>query len=130
MDKYLLNYCDKLKNDSDFNKVMSLMYALCFQEFNKAWCQTLPSNIMNFTQFLSDIFTTKFERSLTQELNEHFNPKKSARDQKMSMDELEAELDRPKTKEEAAALIDYILSHKKTGMESANNTSDTGIELV
>lgn len=30
----------------------------------------------------------------------------------MTMDELEAELDRPKTKAEAEALIDYILSHK------------------
>jgi hypothetical protein len=57
---------------------------------------------MNFTQFLSDIFTTKFDKSLTHELNEHFNPKKATRELKMSMDELEAELDRPKTKEQAA----------------------------
>lgn len=32
----------------------------------------------------------------------------------MSIDELEAELDRPKTKEEAAALIEYILRNKTT----------------
>jgi hypothetical protein len=48
LDKHLLEHCDRLKSDADFNKVMALLYASCFKEFNQAWCNSRPTNIMIF----------------------------------------------------------------------------------
>lgn len=64
LDKHLLEHVDKLKTDADYVKVMGLLYKTCFIEFDKAWCARAPCNIMNFTQDLNDIFTTKFDKAI------------------------------------------------------------------
>jgi len=72
LDKYLLHYVEKLKNETDFNRVMAHLYMVCFREFDKAWCAGRPTNIMNFTQILSDIFVGRFEKAIALELQDYF----------------------------------------------------------
>lgn len=72
LDKHLLHHLDKLKNEAEFGKVMGLMYMLCMVEFDKAWCAGRPTNIMNFTQFLGDIFVGRFEKAIPMGLQAHF----------------------------------------------------------
>ena len=65
LDSYFLTYRDIPEmTDTQFEEEMQKLYRRCFSDFDELWCKSQPTNIMNFTQFLSDVFTTRFKEGL------------------------------------------------------------------
>lgn len=73
IDKYLLSYFGSIKNQQHFNKAILHLYLWAFREFDRLWTQSRPTNIMNFNQFLSDVYTDHFEKRIKDCLDEFFS---------------------------------------------------------
>lgn len=52
---------------------MQHLYLSAFREFDKMWVDGRPTNIMNFNQFLADVFAYHFEKKVKDCLEEFFN---------------------------------------------------------
>lgn len=72
LDKYLLRHLGEFKSQLHFNKAILHLYVCAFRLFDEMWTNSRPTNIMNFNQFLSDVFTLHFEKKVSDCLDEFF----------------------------------------------------------
>ena len=61
LDNFLLAHLEVIRTESDFAGALNHLYFQTFTLFNDMWVKGRPTNIMNFTQFLDDVFQIRFK---------------------------------------------------------------------